>query len=834
MFTNAKKTNKQTSDGHNRSLAQLGLMDIPNVPNDMMDEDGDDDDDDDLEAELAAMIAGEPKPKAPPRRKPQSSLNDIKKMTDACMKDDISDDEEEIDENDLELLSVLKELASTETDHLETDHLETTSSNEATKASSNSQNSVVELQQRLESYLAAEKAAHYSGDTNKARRYNRAAKTLNEQIKMVNAGKLVPEEEIPPSLHGVISKPQDQNLVQIQKIPENSIVVESRSVVKNSEPVRNEDSSSKVQAMLLPKPEISEDEKNHQILVERRDQYKKAALVAKSRNDKETAIKYIGIMKQFDSVIAALANGQPIDLSKMPSPPSVLVSESHKSISAPTKSTPLQSVAPTVSESTTSQFIPPATPASVLEALNQRLEKFKATADAAKQEGNNSKARRIGRIVKQYNAAIKDYTAGKMVDMEELPAPPGCPPMPKEGFNLPSASNSPDQNSKETENSEASKSLSDTHEEISPTKKVPAPMPPSKSSATTSPPTTASTRPVKRSLSGVAEKQLQYLLQRQKYFKMAALESKKTGDMDLAMDYLKTAKGIEPMIEAARCGLPVDIKTIPTPPQLKEDFVIIDHPSTEKSTGDSAEMYATLDQDLLKQLKLCLSNKEMFTKLGDIASASRFENYAIDTKRDIQVIRNNIKRNDPVPKFHYETRTFSIVQCNPTLNDNDMELTIIRGINLPGTKDLDTFVRCEFPQPSETPQTNKTSTIKDTTQPGKANIWCKYYLLRQYSSSLSAAESSTLMTTDDGTMSSSSTSNNYGVVFGFFSSDALIGTIKTPLNILESKCQVHDSYEIYDGRKPCGGKLEIKIKLKEPLLRKQVETLKERWLVIGS
>ncbi|KAG1682591.1 hypothetical protein GQR58_010803 [Nymphon striatum] len=47
---------------------------------------------------------------------------------------------------------------------------------------------------------------------------------------------------------------------------------------------------------------------------------------------------------------------------------------------------------------------------------------------------------------------------------------------------------------------------------------------------------------------------------------------------------------------------------------------------------------------------------------------------------------------------------------------------------------------------------------------GKANIWCKYYLLRQYSSSLSAAESSTLMTTDDGTMSSSSTSNNYGVV----------------------------------------------------------------------
>ena len=70
-------------------------------------------------------------------------------------------------------------------------------------------------------------------------------------------------------------------------------------------------------------------------------------------------------------------------------------------------------------------FNAPESASSVLEALQQRLEKFKTTQIQATAEQNASKARRLGRIVKQYETAIKDHKSGKPVPYEELPCPPG-------------------------------------------------------------------------------------------------------------------------------------------------------------------------------------------------------------------------------------------------------------------------------------------------------------------------------------------------------------------------------------------------------------------------
>lgn len=75
-------------------------------------------------------------------------------------------------------------------------------------------------------------------------------------------------------------------------------------------------------------------------------------------------------------------------------------------------------------------FKAPPAPSSVLEALQQRLEKYKSAAEEAQREGNTSKARRMGRIQKQYEDAIKAHRAGKPVDFEELPTPPGFAPIP--------------------------------------------------------------------------------------------------------------------------------------------------------------------------------------------------------------------------------------------------------------------------------------------------------------------------------------------------------------------------------------------------------------------
>jgi len=40
------------------------------------------------------------------------------------------------------------------------------------------------------------------------------------------------------------------------------------------------------------------------------------------------------------------------------------------------------------------------------------------------------------------------------------------------------------------------------------------------------------------------------------------------------------------------------------------------------------------------------------------------------------------------------------------------------------------------------------------------------------------------------------------------------------------------SHQLMDGRKAVGGKLEVKIRVRDPYVTKQVDEVKEKWLVI--
>lgn len=64
-------------------------------------------------------------------------------------------------------------------------------------------------------------------------------------------------------------------------------------------------------------------------------------------------------------------------------------------------------------------------PRTTLEALEQRLAKYQSTLLETQSTGNTSKQRRIGRIVKQYQDAVRSCKAGKPVPFDELPDPPG-------------------------------------------------------------------------------------------------------------------------------------------------------------------------------------------------------------------------------------------------------------------------------------------------------------------------------------------------------------------------------------------------------------------------
>lgn len=39
-------------------------------------------------------------------------------------------------------------------------------------------------------------------------------------------------------------------------------------------------------------------------------------------------------------------------------------------------------------------------------------------------------------------------------------------------------------------------------------------------------------------------------------------------------------------------------------------------------------------------------------------------------------------------------------------------------------------------------------------------------------------------------------------------------------------------FQVFDGRKPTGGKLEVKVRLREPLNGQDLQTVTEKWLVM--
>lgn len=801
-------------------LPDMGIFNIPNMDLDENSgEEGSDSGDSALESELEALISGKRVSKAAkPKRKAPKAVN-IETLAAECLKDVEEDDYDGDLSTDEDLVAELQALTLNPASPVEGHIPESTSINKRDSANTSNKAEISPVVNMLEERLDMYKKAIDEGqlDSSKVRRYNRAVKKLEELLKAAKSGQNVNEEDIPPIVKVFKMKPQpdaemqSKSNIQVPTPRDDSADGDKKEVPVTSVRHKVDVVPSKTSG---PTADLAIQAK----LLERRDLYKHAALKAKTAGDTLTAIKYVKIAKTFDAVIEDVKCGKPVDLSNMPPPPPencVMVppvdSSKYQKNSAEvqTSETPSKTesveMPPDSGESEVYKAPPP--PSSALEALQQRLQKYISTRDEAQAAENNSKFRRLQRIIKSYEIAIRDHKAGKTVNFEELPVPPGFAPFPNEivpEVAEPAAA-------KPSQEAETSiPVLPDT------SKKVP-PRPDRKSYPEGSRPK------LQRTNTSVLDKQLSFLLQRQKYFREAALAAKKNGDIQQAKEYLRMSKGFDSMIEATKSGLPIDASAIPTPPQLESDFVVVEASDCVEISGEDTqdELLENLRKDLEHQVEVCQRNKEHFLKLGDVSSASKFEKLGIESKKDLLFIQNLVKNGQPAPLFHYETRLFSMVQCHPDLSDSDLEVTVQRGINLPGKPDaLDSYVKIELPIPSEAPQYVKTHTVHDTNNPVYQEEF-KFTINRKSRSQvrLFKRQAVKLEVWSKG---------------GIFRSDILLGTVSIKLVDLESKCSIHDSFDLMEGRKARGGKLEVSVRMRDPLLVKQIEEVREKWLVIGS
>ncbi|XP_025110330.1 coiled-coil and C2 domain-containing protein 1-like isoform X2 [Pomacea canaliculata] len=829
---------------------------------------GGDDDDDDLEAELAALTGdvSESK-KVSPKKKGPVDLSVIESMAAKSMQD--IDNEDMSDTEDPDLMAELEELSDDESSPPVASTSQPATSRLAPAAGMTSQDrpqvlrvspspspsqsqglsgvdQLTLVQDRITMYQKAQETARAVGDDLKQRRLDRGLKALTDILRKVKAGKTVSEEEIPPPV-AITAGGGSNTPSPAASTPSPTHPGASEPKPSSGHPARPAVQDVSGCSHIETSSSSISDNKTREVLESRRDQYRHAALAAKKAGDLVTATKYVKTAKQFDMVMEALDQGKPVDLSSMPPPPpSLCASGTSPALEVrvqrsavqgtgekdSTASEEIELPAEPTEEESKRLFQAPDAPKTVIEALVQRLEKYRSAEDSAKTAGDSGKARRMGRIVKQYEDAIKAHKAGRAVDFDELPTPPGFGPIPKDLGPSPSK--------RETPPSVAAPAAG---AKTLPAPPRPAPKPPidagkqvptvipatsSASGASAAQPLSRS-GPARKSTNSRQEQQLSFLRERQEEFRTAALQAKRNNDIELAKHHMRMMKGLEPMIEALEAGLPVDLSQVPPSPLADEDnedkYVVVTAADCTP-TGDRQEVFAQLEQDLLSQIRTCATNAQHFTKLGDVPAASKFQKLEQGCRKDLDSLKSALRHGDPVPKFHYETRSFSVVQCNTDLGDSDMEVSIIRGIsyNLPSgfsEKDMDTAVKYEFAFPSaEEAQTGHTQTIKNTINPEYGEVF-KLQINRKSRGFARVIERKGMKF-------------DVFIKRGFFKGDKVLGTTTVKLNILETKCTLHDSFDLMEGRKTVGGKLEVKIRVRDPFKSRQVDEVKEKWLVIDQ
>lgn len=151
---------------------------------------------------------------------------------------------------------------------------------------------------------------------------------------------------------------------------------------------------------------------------------------------------------------------------------------------------------------------------------------------------------------------------------------------------------------------------------------------------------------------------------------------------------------------------------------MEDSFAIINEKDCDIKY-DSSDVRLRLEEQLAKQLMMCKNTRDHHKAMGDVAGINRFENLALSVQKDLDFLRATKQNNLEIPKFHYERKSFNIIHCNTDLSDNEIEICIVRGLNysVGDSKELDTYVKIEFPYPQEEHFRAKTMVVKNTDNP---------------------------------------------------------------------------------------------------------------------
>ncbi|KAI9221338.1 hypothetical protein BC828DRAFT_405004 [Blastocladiella britannica] len=339
---------------------------------------------------------------------------------------------------------------------------------------------------------------------------------------------------------------------------------------------------------------------------------------------------------------------------------------------------------------------------------------------------------------------------------------------------------------------------------------------------------------------------------RQGELKRAAIHFKNANDRPQALAFLRLARTCDDILEQcsfvregiidwADCVAECPPLPPPPPPQVlaELDTAASASSSTPSSSSvvttsaaqPSGDSIAAMVATLKSQSASCIAASAYYLARGAKADALRFHRYRKEFDLNLAALLA-LAPTSPAPSFSYQSVTYSCENSCPDLDMNVYAVDIVaaRGLGLskagvaPGTE-IPILVIWEvgFPEATgkgETVAMRSSAPDIDIVQSFQVPIDRKNKAFQRLLERKRATFEVFYQT---------------GGFLGMFSSRVSLGKAMVKLDTLLTKPEIHESLRLVDAnRKPIGGTLEVKIRMRQPLLRPDIAERTERWLFLAG
>eukprot|EP01112_Ceratiomyxa_fruticulosa_P021634 TRINITY_DN7680_c0_g5_i1.p1 TRINITY_DN7680_c0_g5~~TRINITY_DN7680_c0_g5_i1.p1 ORF type:complete len:803 (-),score=262.51 TRINITY_DN7680_c0_g5_i1:82-2490(-) len=335
----------------------------------------------------------------------------------------------------------------------------------------------------------------------------------------------------------------------------------------------------------------------------------------------------------------------------------------------------------------------------------------------------------------------------------------------------------------------------------------------------------------------VIQKMTKIVKDRLETYKKAALEARNQGDQQTAHALVKDIKAFRAALENLEMGFKVDLKKLPPDTPNVNSNTSNNAPNTTNTKSSTPQKGQKDEVEELRQQTWDLIEKELNKRVlslgqqalranrdGDKQAAFNALRLKKEVAKDLDalaLLKSVPSLKLPPPSFHFEIQTTTNELTFPNLADHEMEVTIVSAHSLkpPANTVLNCYILCEVNYPESAPQKFQTAVVPGTDP--EYNFTKKVQIERKKSFQRFVEKKKVVVQVWHSR---------------FLLPDLLIGRGEGVIQPLVEKSEVICNAPIFpEGvRKGSFGSVEIRVRLRTPLLKKDIRTTEERALVLDS